>query len=521
VRSLTGLLVCCLVATSLAPLRYGAQGSKGFAQILDGGYPRTFDRRSVLCLLGTHWHTHMGIARSRKVLKLPGAGRPFAAIPQSNLVHPHSADPQQDAQLLSSSRDKHSDGRPCAIIPATAPSLFRPSEYGRQAVQPTSNDSVKRLIRWMFLSIFLAAVSEYAGAKQGKISEETRQQLEAAVSGFMAASKAPGVSAAVVENGQEVWSGGFGMADLENLVPATPKTLFRLGSVSKPITSTAAMELWEQGKIDLDAPVQNYCSAFPTKPWPVTTRELLGHLGGIRHYRVAEGTAQLRDDPEIGNTKHFDDPISGGLTFFAGDPLVAQPGTKFHYSTQGYTLVGCAIEGASGEKYVDFVRESVFERANMNDTQSDDPYKIVPHRTRFYQKDKSGAVLNADFLDSSYKIPGGGWLSSADDLAQFETALLNDRLMKRQTRDLMWTPQKTTDGKATRYALGWFTSQIGDRAMVEHTGGQQGTSTVIIIAPEQNDGVVVLINLEDVDAGALGTALIKIVLGIPTANSTN
>ncbi|HUJ31067.1 MAG TPA: serine hydrolase domain-containing protein [Candidatus Acidoferrum sp.] len=374
----------------------------------------------------------------------------------------------------------------------------------------------KQIHLTLFVILF-AVTAECAAAQQAKLSTEQRRQIEDAVSKFMASSSAPGISAALVENGEEVWSGGFGMADLEHFVPATPSTLYRLGSVSKSVTATAAMELWERGKIDLDAPVQKYCPAFPEKPWPITTRELLGHLGGIRHYRVSEG-APVKDDAEINNTQHFDDPISGGLQFFAGDALVAQPGTKFHYSTQGYTLVGCAIEGASGDKYVDFVRENVFQPAGMAASQVDDHYKIVQHRTRFYQKSKSGAVENADFLDSSYKIPGGGWLSSADDLAEFEIALLNDRLMKRATRDMMWTSEKTSDGKSTGYGFGWGTGTVAGVSTVSHSGGQQGTSTYIIIAPEQRAGAVVLINMEDVGAHALAADLLKIILGAPQGN---
>jgi serine beta-lactamase-like protein LACTB, mitochondrial len=345
-------------------------------------------------------------------------------------------------------------------------------------------------------------------------SSEEGRRFEEAVSKFMAATGVPGVSAAVVENAQEVWSGGFGMADLENSVPATSRTLYRLGSVSKPITATAAMELWEHGKLDLDAPIEKYCPSFPPKKWPITTRELLGHLGGIRHYEVSEGMSQA-NDPEIDNTRHFDNPIAGGLQFFANDPLVAQPGAKFHYSTQGFTLVGCAIEGASRETYVNFVRENVFGPAGMKQAQTDDHYLIIAHRTRFYRKDKSGTVENAEFLDSSYKIPGGGWLSSADDLAQFEIALLTGRLLEPATREIMWTPQKTTDGKLTSYGLGWGIGSIAEVPDVDHAGGQQGTSTFILIVPGKKAGVAVLANMEAVDAGALATQLMKIALVPP------
>ena len=346
-----------------------------------------------------------------------------------------------------------------------------------------------------------------AAAQAGQITREKRAQLETAIARFMAANSTPGVSVAVVENGVAAWSAGFGSADLENFVPASAHTLYRLGSISKPITATAAMLLWQQGKLDLDAPVQKYCPAFPEKDTPITTRELLGHLGGIRHYK-----SDSQEDAEGGNTRHFLNPIQGGIDFFKNDPLVAKPGTEFHYSTQGYTLVGCAIEGAAAQKYVSYVRENVLSPAGMTHTVPDDRFAIIPYRTRFYSKDESGAITNADFLDSSYKIPGGGWLSSADDMALFEVAMLNDRVLARATRDLMWTPLKPADGKEDRYALGWGTGKDLGEFDVEHSGSQQGTSTFFEIVPERRAGVVVLINLEDVRASDLGKQLMKIVL---------
>jgi len=274
--------------------------------------------------------------------------------------------------------------------------------------------------------------------------------------------------------------------------------------------AVSVMELWERGKLDLEAPVQKYCPAFPQKESPITTRELMGHLGGIRHYKT-----NPQEDLEGGNTKHFDNGIEAGLKFFENDPLVAQPGTHFHYSTQGYTLVGCAIEGASGEKYTDYVRESVFAPAGMVRTQADNRFAIIQYRTRFYSKDESGAVVNADFLDSSYKVPGGGWLSSAEDMARFEVAMLNDKLVKRATRDIMWTPQKPSDGSADVYGLGWGTGSMSGVLRVGHSGAQQGCSTSIILAPDKGAGVVVLINMDDVDASGLAAELLRIVLGLP------
>src|SRR5215467_8490414 len=291
---------------------------------------------------------------------------------------------------------------------------------------------------------------EALAAQQKNLSPEKRLAIEKAVAGFMSANSVPGLSAAVVLDDEPRWSQGFGMADLESFSQATSSTLFRLGSISKPISATAALQLWERGKLDLDAPVQKYCPAFPEKETPITTRQLLGHLGGIRHYSP-DGKGDIPED----SARHFTS-MKESLQIFANDPLVAKPGTKFNYSTYGYTVVGCVLEGAASEKFTDYLRKNVFEPAGMEQTRDDNFFAVIPHRTRWYHKDKDGIVRNAGVLDSSYKIPGGGIISSADDMANFEAAILADKLMKRATRDLMWTVPEPSEVKPSHYALGWF-----------------------------------------------------------------
>jgi serine beta-lactamase-like protein LACTB len=363
-----------------------------------------------------------------------------------------------------------------------------------------------RLFAAVLLVFSLSSVPLHAQSKS--LSADKRAQIEKSASSFMAANSVPGISAAVVQDGELVWSEGFGMADLENFVPATASTLFRLGSISKPITATAILQLSERGKLDLDAEVQKYCPAFPKKEWPITTRELLGHLGGIRHYNP-DGKGDIPDD----SAKHFSS-MEESLQVFAGDPLVAKPGTKFHYSTYGYTLLGCVLEGAASEKYVNYVKENVFEPAGMEETQVDNFFAVVPHRSRWYHKDKAGVVQNAGVLDSSYKIPGGGLVSSADDMARFAIAIMANQLLKPATREVMWTPQKVTDGSQNDYALGWGTQKKYGLALLEHTGGQQGTSTSIILVPERHAGIVVLANMDGVNSAALSTEILKIVLDL-------
>lgn len=358
----------------------------------------------------------------------------------------------------------------------------------------------------LFVVCVFAILSSLADAQE-RLAAEKRTQIEAAVSKFMSTTHVPGLSVAVLENAELEWAEGFGFADLENHVPATEFTLYRLASISKSLSATGAMELVEKGKLDLDAPVQKYCPAFPQKSGVITTRLVMGHLAGIRHYKSSS-----QDDPEIGNTKHFDDPIQAGLDFFKNDPLLSEPGKQFHYSTQGYTLVGCVMQGVSGANYAEYMRQDVFVPAGMEHTVVDDRFSIIPYRTRYYQKTESGTVENADFLDSSYKIPGGGWLSSAADMARFEIAILNGKLLKPAVRDLMWTPLKPSEGQPSGYALGWGTLTEDGIRYVGHDGGQQGTSTNFFIAPEKRAGVVVLANMEGVPVDELSKQILKIVL---------
>lgn len=356
--------------------------------------------------------------------------------------------------------------------------------------------------------IFALAATALRAQDKG-LTAEKRGRLEHSITDFMYARSIPGISAAVVQNGAPVWSEGFGVADMENYVAAAPSTLYRLGSISKPITAVAVMQLWERGKLDLDAPVQKYCPAFPQKEYPITTRELLAHLGGIRHY-----DGDLKRDVPADSARHFAS-MQESLQIFENDPLVARPGTEFHYSTYGYTLVGCVLEGAASEKFTDYVHENVFLPAGMFDTQADNYSAVVQHRTRWYHKDESGVVRNAGVLDSSYKIPGGGLISSADNMAKFASAMLADKLVKPATRELMWTASKPSGGMPSHYGLGWFVEDKFGVHIVGHTGGQQGTDTTLLLVPARGTAVVVLANLDSSDTAPLAEEMLQIVLDLP------
>jgi CubicO group peptidase (beta-lactamase class C family) len=300
----------------------------------------------------------------------------------------------------------------------------------------------------------------------------------------------PAMTVAVAIDGRVVYSKGFGTADMENAVTANSETLIRTGSLAKPITAVAAMTLVEAGKLDLDVPIQKYCPAFPQKQWTVTTRERLTHTSGIRHYK----------GDEIDSTKHYPS-MSDGFSIFAADPLLFQPGTEFTYSTYGYTVVGCVIEGASGEKYYDYVREHVLIPAHMTHTFVDDVYSIVPHRARGYQT-KNGKVENAGLMDSSYKIPGGGLVSTAEDYVLFGSALMDGTIVKKETLDMMWTSTGLptfSNSKPSHYGMGFGVLTIGGEKYVAQSGSQQGTRTDMVFLPGKRFAVAVFTNNENAE----------------------
>jgi serine beta-lactamase-like protein LACTB len=305
----------------------------------------------------------------------------------------------------------------------------------------------------------------------------------------------------------------FGDADIENRVTATPQTRFRTASIAKTLTATAVLQLHEKGTLDLDAPIQQYCSAFPQKPWPVTARQLLGHLAGVRHYTKPG---------ESSGTQHYF-TVTESLKAFAGDPLLFEPGTKYSYTTYGFSVLGCAIEGATKMSYGDYMRTRVFEPAGMTHTSLDDVYLVIANRARgYFLLDQAsfeqlpaagkaiaavGGVYNASLHDTSMKIPGGGLLSTPTDLMMFANALFDGKLLKPETVKLMWTSQKTSDGKPTEYGYGWGIGSNPGRLIVSHGGNQAGASSTFILDVTNRLALAIMTNLEDADLGGVRKVL--------------
>ncbi len=319
--------------------------------------------------------------------------------------------------------------------------------------------------------------------------------IRAAVTAQQLRDRIPGLSCAVGVAGEVVFAEGFGVADLENDVPATAATVYRLASISKPITAVAAMLLVEQGRLDLDADVHTLVAAWPQKPWPVTTRLLLGHQAGVRHYKPREGEV----------TEHYASQTAA-LVRFADDPLLHQPGTAYRYSTFGFNLVGAVVEQASGQTLAAYVHEHIAARCGAGTLQDDDVRRIVVGRAAGYVR-RGDALHNSALMDSSYKLGGGGFVCSAPDLVRFGNALLAGQLLRPATLETMWTAGKLQDGKGTGYGLGFGVGERDGRRVVSHSGAQSQVSTMLYMLPEQRIVVVVLANLEGVKLAGLAAGL--------------
>jgi serine beta-lactamase-like protein LACTB, mitochondrial len=320
-------------------------------------------------------------------------------------------------------------------------------------------------------------------------------RIDSMIDAAMRSHSIPGLSVAVVRNGALTWTNGYGMADLENFVPARPHTVYRLASVAKPITAVAVMQLAERGALDLDAPVQRYVPEYPPKPWPITVRHLLCHQGGVRNWT----------EEEFVSTRHYS-TLGEAIGVFRDDPLVNEPGMRATYSSFGYTLLGRAIESASGQGYVEYLRLNVLEPAGMEWTRADDVLQIIPNRARGYRLTGGGSLLNSPLSDTSNRTPGGGLVGTVEDVGRFAAALQAGTLVKPETLKLMWTPQPTRDRRATGFGYGFVIDRRNGQREIYHSGGQSRVSTLLYMRPERKLAVVLLTNLEGIGGPLLDLA---------------
>ncbi len=283
----------------------------------------------------------------------------------------------------------------------------------------------------------------------------------------------------------------LGHEDLEEEVRVSKDTLFRWASISKPVTSIAAMQLVEKGQLDLDADVRRHVTEFPEKPWPVTSRQLMQHRGGIVHYTNGK---VIRTQREYESEHPFADTVLA-LDKFRESPLIAEPDTLYAYSTHGYMLLGAVVQRAGKAPFHAQVQERIAGPLGMTTFRPDYQWEPMEHRAVGYFRLRE-KVLRTRNTDVSWKLPGGGFLSTIGDLARFARGIAKEELVSETSWKAMWTPQiapETESGKFN-YGLGFGINQEGSELRVSHSGSQQKTRTLMQIKPGSHRAVVLMSN---------------------------
>ncbi|MGD2093186.1 MAG: serine hydrolase [Candidatus Aminicenantes bacterium] len=341
-----------------------------------------------------------------------------------------------------------------------------------------------------------------AGENSGNTGKygEALERFENYVNERLAFDRGVGLSVGFIKD-DFIWVKGFGYADLENKTPTKAESAYRLASITKTFTAIGILQLVEKGKIDLDAEVQTYVPYFPKKKWPVTVRLLLGHLGGISHYRDYDKEGHIKEHK---NTKE-------ALAIFSGFDLVAEPGTKYNYSSYGFNLLGAVIEGASGQSYGDYIRENIFVPLGMENSRLDDPGDLISNRVKGYRL-INNQIRNSEFVDISSRFAGGGTRSTAVDMLKYARGVIEGKLLKKETAEMMFTSMATRGGRFTGYGMGWSVRPWHGHFQVAHGGAQAETATYLLILPKIKFAIFMGSNREGFPLGSYVVRLTELVL---------
>jgi CubicO group peptidase (beta-lactamase class C family) len=334
------------------------------------------------------------------------------------------------------------------------------------------------------------AVEVNAGPHASAVDESRRQARALLVKDDL-----PGLSVAVAIDDAIVWAEGFGYVDLDR-TPLTPLTRFRLGALSKPLTATAVALLYDQGRLDLDAPVQRYVAAYPQKQWTVSVRQLIGDVGGVHRIR-GDGN----DAMPVEHCESLDEAVA----LLADDPLLFEPGTQYRYSIWGWVLVSAAVEGAAGEPFDRFMVRRLFEPLAMDHTAVGErgrPESPGPNRVPRSVFGMRLGVEDAMRPDYSCLAGAGAFVSTPSDLVRLGSAMLKPGLLKADTIATFETPGRLRSGASTPYALGWTVGDVQlagkPLRMVSHRGSPMGGSVALLTFPDLGLAIAAAANVADV-----------------------
>ena len=317
--------------------------------------------------------------------------------------------------------------------------------------------------------------------------EEANRQVTAFVQQTMREQRIPGLQLAVVSQGKVVLLENFGFANVENRVPVTGKTLFPINSATKSITGVAVMQLVQDGRVDLDAPLSRYLDNLPAAWHEVRIRQLLGHTSGLPDLVDAQGTLGGRTEREA-------------WAAVEARAIEARPGETFAYNQTNYGLLSRVIVKLTGQPYERFVAERQFAVAGMAASTFGDSYDLVAGAATIYSRSPRGTLApdDADRLSHwIYEIPysvwaGGGMQTTAEELAHWIIALSEKRLIDAAHMQGMWQPEALNSGAQGEWALGWPVLKADVPRQVAGIGGARAA---FVVYPDEDLAVIVLTNL--------------------------
>ena len=330
------------------------------------------------------------------------------------------------------------------------------------------------------LGIFLTATLLGAplAAQPGAPNARARDTVDRFVASAMERMRIPDVALAVVRAGKVIKAEGYGVADLEHSIPVTPQTVFKIGSVSKQFLAAGIMVLAQDGRLAVDDPVAKYFPNAPESWRGISLRHFLTHTSGV-----------LREGPAFDPAKIQPDSVVIQSAF--EKPLEFPTGSKYQYCNVCYFTLAEVIARISGTPWDVFLAERVFRPVGMPDSRTTSVRDLVPRRAHGYVWRDSGYVNAAEFLALR---PSGAFLSTVLDLAKWDAALYQDRLLRKSSRQAMWTPARLTDGSAYGYGFGWTLDSVDGHWRVHHGGSLPGFRAEMARFPNDSLTVIVLTN---------------------------